>query len=106
MEQSEDILELGGSINFSGFSGVDQSQMVVIKKIVGNYTKRLAEICRRFESISVIMKPVHKTEASEIYEIHAKCIDNGKPYVSEITERNLFIAVDSVLKKIINEIQK
>ena len=73
MEQSEDILELDGSINFSGFSGVDPSRMVVIKKIVGNYTKRLAEICRRFESISVIMKPVHKTEASEIYEIHAKC---------------------------------
>lgn len=102
----EDVLELGGSIQLAGFSGLDGGQMVVIKKIVGNYAKRLNEICGKFESLSMTMKPVHETEASKIYEIHAKCMDSGKPVVSQVDDRNLFIAMDSALKKVVSEIQK
>ena len=58
----------------------------------------------KFESLHVTMKPVHETEKSEKYEVHAKLMDNGKPFVSEVVERNLFIAVDSALKKIVNEL--
>jgi hypothetical protein len=105
-EAKPDLLELGGSIQLSGFSSIDGGQMVVIKKIVGNYAKRLSDMCEKFESLSVTMKPVHKTEASEIYELHIKCMDNGKPLVSEVNERNLFIALDSGLKKVVSEIQK
>ena len=48
------------------------------------------------------MKPVHETDASRIYELHAKLMDNGKPIVGEVSDRNLFVAIDSVLKKIEN----
>ena len=57
----EDFLQLGGSIQLSGFSGVDGGQMVVIKKVVGNYARRLSEICSKFEGLHVTMKPVHQT---------------------------------------------
>ena len=106
MEENQDFLQLGGNIRLTGFSVLDGAQMVVVKKIVGNYAKRLSEICDKFESLSLTMKPVHETEASRIYEMHAKCVDNGKPIASQADDRNLFVALDSSLKKVINSIEK
>lgn len=100
----DDFQQLGGNIELSGFRDIDGASMIVLKKIIGNYARRLSEISNKFEKLSVTMKPVHEKEKSEKYEIHAKLINNGKLFVSEITERNLFVAVDSALKKIVNEI--
>ena len=100
----DDLMQLGGNIELSGFRDIDGASMVVLKKIVGNYAKRMSEIAEKFEKLSLIMKPVHETEKSELYEIHAKLLNNGKLAVSEVTERNLFVAVDSALKKIISEL--
>lgn len=97
-------MQLGGNIVLTGFRDLDGSSMVVLKKIVGNYAKKMSEISEKFESLSLTMKKVHETEKSELYEIHAKLMDNGKPVVSEVTDRNLFIAIDGVLKKIVSEI--
>jgi len=55
------------------------------------------------ELLHITLKAVHEREKSEKYEVHAKVIDGGKVYASEITDRNLFVAVDSVLKKVVNE---
>jgi len=101
-----ETLELGGNISLAGFKDVDKAQLIVVKKIVGQYAKRFSEICERFEKLSITMKPVHKTEKSEIFELHAKAMDNGKQYVAQISDRNLFFALDKVLKKVENEIQK
>jgi len=100
----DDIMQLGGNIDLSGFREIDSASMIVLKKIVGNYAKRMSELSKNFEKLSLTMKPVHQTEKSELYEIHAKLMDNGKLFVSEVTERNLFVAVDNALKKVINEI--
>ena len=97
-------MQLGGNIDLSGFREIDSASMIVLKKIVGNYAKRMSELSKNFEKLSLTMKPVHQTEKSEMYEIHAKLMDNGKLFVSEVTERNLFVAVDNALKKVINEI--
>lgn len=100
----DDNMQLGGNIELSGFKDIDGSTMIVLKKIVGNYAKRLSELAEKFENLKLTMKPVHETEKSELYEIHAQMMDNGKPIVSEVTERNLFVAIDNALKKIVNEI--
>ena len=99
-------MRLGGNIELTGFNELDNSSMVVLKKIVGNYAKRMSELTHKFEVLSLVMKPIHKTEASNKYEIHAKLMDNGKPVTSQITDRNLFFAVDTSLKKIVNSIGK
>tara|TARA_Y100000294_G_C8557187_1_gene337636 strand:- start:2091 stop:2399 length:309 start_codon:yes stop_codon:yes gene_type:complete len=100
----DDNMQLGGNIELSGFKDIDGASMVVLKKMIGNYAKRISEISEKFESLHINMKPIHEREKSEMYEIHAKLIKDGKPVVSEVVERNLFIAVDSALKKIVNEI--
>ena len=100
----EEGVKLGGNIELTGFRAIDSSSMIVLKKIIGNYAKRIAELTKKLQTLHITLKPVHEREKSEKYEVHAKVVDDGKVYASEITERNLFVAVDTVLKKIVNEL--
>lgn len=106
-KSSEDsTLKLGESIRLSGFREVDRSSIVIIKKIVGNYVKRFSEIETNFNNLAIVMKTIHETEGSKKYEIHANLSAKGKPIISEVVDRNIFVAVDSALKKIESEISK
>ena len=97
-------MQLGGNIQLSGFKDIDGASMIVLKKIIGNYGRKFSEFSDKFESLKITMKPVHETKKSEKYEIHAQLMNDGKSVVSEVVERNLFVAVDSALKKIESEI--
>lgn len=97
---TDDTLKLGGNIELSGFKALDGGQMIVLKKIIGNYARRFSDKSPKFELLSLHMKTVHERETSELFEVHAKLIDNGKPYASKVTDRNIFIAIDTVLKKL------
>ena len=100
----DESVKLSGKIQLTGFKDVDGSSMNVISKIINSHAKRIAELTKNLESLHITVKSVHEREKSEKYEIHAKIIDNGKVYASEITDRNLLVAVDTVLKKMINEL--
>lgn len=97
----EDNLQLGGNIELSGFSGLDKGVMIILKKIIGNYARKMSDMSKRFEQLSLRMKTVHDNK----YELHAKLIDNGKAIASSAVEHNIFVAVDSSLKKIMHEIK-
>ena len=99
-----DDIAPGGNIQLTGFRNIDDSSMIVLKKIIGNYAKRIAELTKKLETLHITLKPVHQREKSEKYEVHAMIVDDGKVFASEITERNLLAAVDKVLKKIVNEL--
>ena len=99
-KMSEEPLALGGNIELSGFHGMDAGSMVIIKKMVGNYAKKLSDRVDNFEKLKITMKSVHEREKSEKYEIHAQLFAGGKPFVSEDTDRNLFFVLDNVLKRI------
>ncbi|MBN2454408.1 hypothetical protein JXB11_02580 [Candidatus Woesearchaeota archaeon] len=103
---SDDTVSLGGSIQLTGFRELDRSSSIILKKIVGNYARRFSEICQQFESLQLTMKPVHEREKSEKYEIHALLKDKGQNYAADVTDRNLFFAIDSALKKVESEISK
>ena len=96
----DDNLQLGGNIELSGFGIIDRGMMIILKKIVGNYARKMSDSSKNFEKLSLRMKTVHDNK----YELHAKLMDNGKTFTSSVVERNLFVAVDSSLKKIMHEI--
>ncbi len=98
----EETLQLGGNIELSGFSSLDGGTMIVLKKIIGNYARKMSDQASNFERLGITMKTVHENQ----FELHAKLLDNGNAVTSSVTERNLFVAVDSALKKIMNEISK
>ena len=95
---------LGGNIELSGFRDIDSSSMVVVNKLIGNHAKRIVELTKKLERLHITLKPIHEREKSEKYEVHAKVVDNGKVYTSVVVDRNLLVAIDSVLKKIVNEL--
>ena len=98
----ENSITLGGNIELSGFSNLDGGQIIVLKKIIGNYVNRIGTITSNFEKLNMTMKSVHGNQ----FELHAKVLDNGKPITASLTDRNLFVGIDSVLKKIINEVKR
>ena len=100
----DESIKLGGNIQLTGFREIDGSSMIVLKKIIGNYAKRISELAKKLEVLHITLKSVHGREKSEKYEVHVKIIDDGRVYASEVTDRNLFVAVDIVLKKMVNEI--
>ena len=104
MEEQEErsSTTLGGNITLVGFKAVDRADLVVVKKIVGSYTRKLSDTIPEFESITVTLKLVHhKEEGNPKYELHAKAVVRGKLIASEVTERNLFVGLDDVLKKVL-----
>ena len=98
-----DTLELGGNIVLTGFRELDGSTMIILKKIIGNYVRKISERAEKFEQLSLTVKPIHQTEGSRKYELYAKLLDNGKVFNSEIADKNIFMAVDSALKNLENE---
>ena len=98
----DDIQQLGGNIELSGFRDFDGGSMIILKKIIGNYAKKFSGTCTNFEKLSITMKQVH---SGNKFEIHGKVIDNGKNYVSELTDHNIFFVLDKVLKKIENSMK-
>ncbi len=97
--ENEDI-QLGGQIVLSGFKDIKPAEIIVVKKLVGSYARKFSDDIKGYESLNLRLKEVHKTPGSEKYEIQAKLIHEGKLESSEVIERNIFVAVDSALKKL------
>ena len=103
---SSDTVALGGNIELSGFRDIPSASMSVLRKIVGTYARRFSEICKQFEKLSLHMKKVNEGEHSEKYEVHASVLDKGSLLTASNTDRNLFFAVDTALKRVESEILK
>ena len=102
----DNTVTLGGNIQLSGFSDLEPASMIVLKKIIGTHARRLSGKHAKLELLKLSMKKVHEQEHSEKYEVMATVVIEGKIYNSEVTERNLFFALDSAIKKVEHEISK
>ncbi len=92
-------MELGGNITLVGFKELESGELIVVKKVVGSYARKMADSSASFENLTVTLKTVHHTPKSEKYEIHARYLDNGHLYTGEAIERNLFMALDECLRR-------
>ena len=104
VDKVNESLALGGNIELIGFKQVSLSDVVVVKKMVGHYTRKIQEASVNFEKITVILKEIHKIDDNSKNEVHVKVSDNGKTFSSEVVDKNLFVALDSSLKKVLGEL--
>ena len=87
------MIELGGNIKLEGFDNIEQSKLVVIKKIVGNFIKKLeAE-----NKVAIILK---LSEENSEFKIDGELNLNEQNKISSVTEKNLFFALNNVLTKL------
>ncbi|MEM4267522.1 MAG: hypothetical protein QXK37_01690 [Candidatus Woesearchaeota archaeon] len=97
------MIELGGNIELAGFKDIDGGNMIIIKKIVGNFVKDLNQHNPKFQRLNLTLKKVHEREDSQVFELQAK-LTTDHIYHAEVEDRNLLFAVDKVLKKIESQI--
>jgi len=94
------MIELGGNITLTGFQDRDYAELIVIKKIVGRYARQISDLHPGFERLVITLKPVQKTDSGSKFEIQARCALKGQQHAADVTERNLFIALDGALKRL------
>ena len=71
----EETIKLGGSIELSGFSSLDGGQMIVLKKIVGNYARKMEEQCKNFEALKLHMKEIGDQKK---FELKGQVVDGSR----------------------------
>lgn len=106
----ENNTTLGGNISLINFGSLEQSELIIVKKLVGTYVKKISEKTS-YKSLKLRLKQVehgksflHKIDA-EAMVTAAQTEDKGKNIIlSASTEnRNLFSALAEVLEKISSE---
>ena len=89
------MIELGGNINLENFEDVDRGLLIVIKKVVGNYTKKISEKEKDFKKITVTLVKDSK------YKIKVE-LETSKTKKSESENPNLFFALDRSLSEFLD----
>ncbi len=90
------MIELGGNIKLDNFEGLEPALLIVVKKVVGNYTKKISEAFADFKEIEISL--VDK-ESNKI----AVRLTADKEYTSEASDKNLFFALDKALSIIMKQ---
>lgn len=103
------MIELGGNIKLVGFNDLEPLKLIVVKKMVGTYAKKISGHISEFQELGLHLKPIHDNPDKDKnikYELQAKLVIDGKLFNSEIIGYNLFFTIDKVLSRLIEEVSK
>ncbi|MBT3262356.1 hypothetical protein HN992_00790 [Candidatus Woesearchaeota archaeon] len=90
------MIELGGNIKLKGFSEIDNASLIVIKKIVGNYAKKLAETTDDFQNLILSLE----SKTPKDFKINIEFQKTSENLNSEIQGENLFFTLSKALEGI------
>ena len=90
------MIELGGNIKLDNFESLEPALLIVVKKVVGNYTKKISESFTDFKEVTV------KLEDEDLNKISVM-VKADKEYTSEAKDKNLFFALDKALNTILKQ---
>ncbi len=85
-------MELGGNIELVGFDEEDSSDLIVVKKIVGNFTKHVSERVRGFEGLTIT------ADLDDKCTVSGELLVGGHTLKASRRDENLYFALDGVLK--------
>jgi len=95
-----DELKLGGGIMLVGFS-LEPAEMIVAKKIIGNYAKKIGEQIE-YQNIKLTLKQTKKAQ-SFLHEIQVDVKAGGNILAANATENNLYTALSEALEKVYSQ---
>jgi len=96
-----DEKRLGENIALVGFDKLEPAELIIVKKIVGTYVKKLQEITD-YKELKLVLQQ-HQHGKTFKHEINAQVDLNEGKLHSTVTEWNLFKAISAVMKKLISE---
>ena len=95
------MIELGGNIKLNGFKELDPPTLIIVKKLVGNYAKKIGEEATQFSELFLDLK-----SERERCELRVSLTTGKKKFNSEVKDQNLFFAIDKALNTILTEAKK
>ena len=95
------MIELGGNIKLDGFHDANPSTMIVVKKIIGNYAKKIQEETGDFQELLLHLK--ENTEKKVTLKAN---LTGNKNCSSEASDINLYFAINYTLSKILEDAKK
>ena len=95
IDSDNGTLVLGGNIELQGFTGVGAAQMVVIKKMVGSYVRKITDSEVNPEKV-IVSKNGDK--------INVNLFTGEKEINAEGSNSNLFFGLDSSMSKIMEQL--
>jgi len=104
--ENNEMINLGNSIQLSGFKIVNSGEMIIIRKLVGSQVRKFQDMIPGFERLVINLKPVHKTKKNMLFELNSELIHEGKVMNAKSENRNLFMGVSELFVKFENIIQK
>ena len=99
------MIELGGSIELVGFKEFEPSELVVLKKIIGNFVRKFADNVEGYEKLTISIKRVGSPKSNK-FEVQTKLMVSAKPVNSDVTENNVYFALAQSFKKLENQVLK
>ena len=102
----ETISDAAPQIDYSGFKDIEQVDMLQIQKTTQEFADKVLGHGLRFRRLSVRMKAIHKVENNQKFEIHVAIEGFRKTRSAEVTDKNIFKALDLACKKLLVEVQK
>lgn len=91
------MIELGGNITLSGFQDRDYAELIVVKKIVGRYARRISDQHSDFKRLDLTL-----THNLGVLKIEVSCTIKNQTQKVDATGNNLFVVLDEALKKVFN----
>ncbi len=88
------MIELGGNIKLKGFTELDAATLIVVKKIVGNYTKRLSNNHPDFNELLLELNQ----QEDKMFNINANFSKKSGNVSSEADGSNIFFALSKALE--------
>ena len=95
-------MKLGGNIALVGFEILDPAELIILKKIVGNYVRKLGNN-GNYQEMKLTLQQ-HPHGKSFKHEITAIAIFKEGRFNSEATDWNVYNAVSQVCEKILQEV--
>ena len=81
------MIELGGNIKLENFENLDPIKLVVVKKVVGNYAKKISEK-HPFQELKLVL---------EESKVEAVLTRDSKETKANSSDKNLFYALNQAL---------
>ena len=96
--------KLGGNIALVGFEILDPTEIVIVKKIVGNYVRKMSNN-GAYQEMRLTLQQ-HKHGKTFKHEITGFAIFNEGKFNSNVTDWNLFTAISQVCDKMLEELKQ
>lgn len=104
VKTGEDGVKLGGNIALVGFDSLDSADIVIIKKLVGTYVKKMNSH-GKYKEMRLSLRQ-HAHGKSFKHEVEGLAIFEEGRFESNITEWNLFTAVSQACDKLLEAVKQ